>query len=92
MVGRMIKKYRRKPCEVEVIQWTEKNTDEVLKFLQEKYFVNYDGELVIVTHTGEEVAEHGDYIVKDAHFGYYPCKPNVFVKKYELIVNRSNVR
>ena len=86
----MLKKYRTKPHEVEAIQWTGQNTEEVLEFLQDKYYVSYDGDLVIVTKQGKAIAVKNDYIVKDN--GFYPCNAKEFVERYELIVSRGDKR
>lgn len=39
----------------------------------------------IKTLEGEMLASDGDYIIKGLRGEFYPCKPDVFHKKYELI-------
>ena len=46
---------------------------------------NYKGEVVIRTLEGNMIASVGDYIIKGLRGEFYPCKPDVFEKKYELI-------
>lgn len=89
-------KYRTKPCEIEAIQWTD-NTKEIIDFCQWQadYSVNDTAwevgkgqpseKLVIHTLEGDMVASRNDYIIKGLRGEFYPCKPDVFEKKYELL-------
>ena len=88
-------KYRTKPCEIEAIQWID-NTKEIIDFCQGKadYSVNDTAwevgkgqpseKLVIHTLEGDMVASRNDYIIKGLRGEFYPCKTDVFEKKYEL--------
>lgn len=88
------KKYRTKPCEIEAIQWNGNNLEEVRGFVgvslvgweidakeigKERFF------LIIRTLEGDMRASLDDYIIKGLRGEFYPCKPDVFEKKYELI-------
>ena len=42
-----------------------------------------NGVLIIKTLEGDMVASTGDYIIRGLRGEYYPCKPDVFQKKYE---------
>lgn len=42
-------------------------------------------ELVIHTLNGDHIANVGDYIIKGAQGEFYPCKPDVFEKTYDII-------
>ena len=44
-----------------------------------------NGNVVIPTLEGNMNASIGDYIIKGLRGEFYPCKPDVFEKKYELI-------
>ena len=46
------------------------------------------GTLMIKTLEGEHKASIGDYIIKGVNGEFYPCKPDIFEKTYE-IVNES---
>lgn len=81
----MIRRYKTKPCEIEAIQWTGYNEHQVCNFIKDKHYVSWDGDLMIVTLEGEMKASIGDYIIKGLRGEFYPCKPDVFVKKYELV-------
>lgn len=91
----MVKKYKTKPCEIEAIQWTGDNLKEVLEFANNKIIYNeitYAGsgellgyEISIKTLEGVMLASKGDYIIKGLRGEFYPCKPDVFEKKYEVV-------
>lgn len=90
----MVKRYKTKPCEIEAIQWTGSNLKEVLEFANKKILydkvIAYNDELLgyeisIETLEGIMLASKGDYIIKGLRGEFYPCKPDVFEKKYEVI-------
>ena len=98
-------KYRKKPVEVEAIQWTG-NTIEIKNFCGDKcsYDVNDSAwrvgkgipheELVIHTLEGDMKVSRNDYIIKGVNGEFYPCKPDIFEKTYEIssdAVNYNNI-
>ena len=40
-------------------------------------------ELTIPTLEGDMIARHGDWIIKGTNGEFYPCKPDIFARKYE---------
>ena len=78
-------RYKTKPCEIEAIQWTGKNIIELLDWGQGKILWNDVDDLFIDTLEGRMKANINDYIIKGLKGEYYPCKPDVFEKKYEEI-------
>lgn len=81
-------KYKTKPCEINAMEWTGDNMQEIIQFANtpEKtsiYIV--EGVPVIRTLEGDMRANVGDYIIRGLRGEYYPCKPDVFHKKYELL-------
>lgn len=91
----MVKRYKTKPCEIEAIQWNGDNLGEVKGFVgaslvaweivameigKEGFF------LTIRTLEGDMRASLGDYIIKGLRGEFYPCKPDVFEKKYEQVL------
>ena len=42
-------------------------------------------ELTIPTLEGDHIARHGDWIIKGVNGEFYPCKPDIFAKTYELV-------
>ena len=78
-------RYKTKPCEIEAIQWTGKNIIELLDWGQGKILWNDVDDLFIDTLEGRMKANINDYIIKGLRGEFYPCKPDVFEKKYERI-------
>ena len=42
-------------------------------------------ELTIPTLEGNHIAKHGDWIIRGVHGEFYPCKPDIFEKTYEVM-------
>ena len=87
-------KYRKKPVVIEAIQFREGNFQEILNFSlgKAKRRIAYEGNTPIETDTidistleGVMNATEGDYIIKGIENEFYPCKPNIFEKSYELV-------
>ena len=90
-------KYKTRPVEIEAIQWTGHNLEEIKQFVGES--LEYDildtawevGKgrphiyMKIRTLEGDMYVSMGDYIIKGLRGEFYPCKPDVFEKKYEVI-------
>ena len=90
-------KYRTKACDIEAIRWTGLNLEAMQEFVGES--LEYDiidtawqvqkGAPVIniriKTLEGVMHASVGDYIIKGLRGEFYPCKPDVFEQKYELV-------
>lgn len=90
-------RYRTKPVEIEAIQWTGLNFEEIRQFVGESLEYNIlntawkvgkcGPHIYIMIHTleGDMHVSEGDYIIKGLRGEFYPCKPDVFKKKYEVI-------
>lgn len=79
----MAQKYRKKPVVIEAVQFTS-NFDEVEKFCGgDAEFRN--GELVVATLEGALRASPTDWIIKGVNGEFYPCKPDIFSKTYDLV-------
>lgn len=85
-------KYRKKPVEIEAVQWTGENVDEVLSFgctgpqwaWGADYQIDRESKVVeIVTLEGTMKASVGDWIVRGVAGEFYPCKPDIFSATYE---------
>ena len=78
-------RYKTVPCEIDAIQFINNNFAECEAFIGKE---NYDNTLNypnIKTLEGTMAVSVGDYIIKGLIGEFYPCKPEVFNKKYELI-------
>lgn len=82
-------KHKTKPVEIEAIQYTGKNQEEIMRFVGDKasqYEEDFlSSELVIKTLEGDMHASVDDYIIKGLKGEFYPCKPEIFHMKYEAI-------
>ena len=77
----MIKKYTKKPVEVEAIQLNFNTVTECLKFSGGKLNPK-NGDFEIQTLEGVMTAQSGDYIIKGIKGEFYPCKPGIFELSY----------
>ena len=80
-----LKRYRKKPVEVEAVQLTKKNTDEVRNWCGAKFAGGKEIGLNIATLEGTMRADIGDYIIQGVAGEFYPCKPDVFAATYEEV-------
>lgn len=86
-------KYRKKPVEIEAIQYTFYNKKEIDEFVGKQlgeYSRNdpnniYDTYLVIPTLEGNMEANCNDWIIKGVRGEFYPCKPDIFERTYEPV-------
>lgn len=87
----MVKKYRKRPIEIEAIQWNGNNIEEVNNFVDKdqlvafKYDVSNYYSLIIKTLEGSHKADIGDYIIKGVKGEFYPCKPDIFEMTYDEV-------
>ena len=90
-------RYRKKPVEIEAVQWTGLNLEEIKAFVGKSLI--YDiidtawevGKgrpyviMKIKTLEGDMIASEGDYIIKGISGEFYPCKPDIFKATYEEV-------
>jgi len=82
----MIKKYRKKPVEIEALQWTYYNGADMLSFLGESFHRWVDHEHIeINTLEGIITATVGDFLIKGVQGEFYPCKPDIFEQTYDEV-------
>lgn len=92
-------KYRKKPVVVEAVRWTGSNLEEIRNFvgsdLIEEYVEFFDIKrtlnkmlvgIAINTLEGTMRVDYGDYIIKGVKGELYPCKPDIFLKTYEEVI------
>lgn len=96
-------KYRKKPVIVEAVRWTGSNLEEIRNFvgsnLIEECVELFDIKrtlkemlvgIAIDTLEGTMRVDYGDYIIKGVKGELYPCKPNIFLKTYEEVIEDGN--
>lgn len=85
--------YRKKPVEIEAVQWKGDNFNEIKQFSNDSELIrqalDFDGKpygiLYINTLEGRHIAKVGDYIIKGVKGEFYPCKPEIFQMTYEEV-------
>jgi len=88
-------KYRKKPVEIEAIQWDGTTANEIFKFVDKFLLVTECGapcktnferyKFKIHTLEGDMIVSPFDYIIKGVNGEFYPCKPDIFEKTYERV-------
>lgn len=90
-------KYRKKPVIIEAIQF-EDTSDRIIEIHEfmggDTIRVNYEDKdnpyLKIETLEGIMKASVGDYIIKGVNGEFYPCKPDIFEKTYERVIDEAD--
>lgn len=92
-----MKKYIKKPVEIEAVQWTGINPQEIKDFAGESANIEYyDGAYeagagpmiaTVTIHTleGDMKANKGDYIIKGVKGEFYPCREDIFLQTYDAV-------
>ena len=88
----VMKRYVKKPVVVQAVEYNGANKEEIEAFVEKKLDTVYTElkeplELKIPTLEGDMKASKGDYIIKGINGEFYPCKPDVFEKTYDIIEN-----
>lgn len=88
-------RYRKLPVEIEAVQWLGDNFVEVHNFcpslvLDKRVYAD-DESLIIPTLEGDHRASLGDFIIKGVEGEFYPCKPDIFAKTYEMVEEEERV-
>lgn len=89
----MIQKARKKPVEVEAIQYTGKNKEEIYKWSNGACYNMLDTnskdlfafKFVVETLEGTMIISEGNYVVKGIRGEFYSVEPDIFHKTYEVI-------
>ena len=87
-------KFKKKPVEIEAVQWLDGKISEVTPWISEALNKNPTDEgaiirignaIKIATLEGEMTAIDGDYIIKGVKGELYPCKPDIFESTYDAV-------
>ena len=81
-------KFRKKPVIIEAIQFNALNPEsmnEIEEFVRGDLGKNTEGDTIIATLEGALTISHRDWIIKGINGEFYPCKPDIFEKTYELV-------
>ena len=92
-VCRMVKTFVKKPVQVQTVQWTGDNDEEIKEFVGKECDIirvrtpGIKPDLIIHTLEGDHHALVGDYIIRGIKGEFYPCKPDIFEKTYEEVTH-----
>lgn len=86
-------KYRKKPVVIEAWQFSKVNYNKgAPDFIRLEKTITlwsqYGGDVIggeIETLEGEMTISENDYIIKGVNGEFYPCKPDIFAKTYDLV-------
>lgn len=78
-------RFRKLPVEVEAVQWTGENRDELDAFAGRVIEESVPGYLRIGTLEGLMSFWTGWYVIKGVEGEFYACKPSIFEKTYEAM-------
>jgi len=83
----MIKKFRKRPVEIEAVQLQEDNVVDVMEWCDEcePFLSSNERGIIIPTLEGKHLACWDDWIIKGIKGEFYPCKPDIFELTYEAI-------
>lgn len=84
----MIKTFVKKPVEVQAVQWTGENYDEICKFIghhPKLIYGSFGPYIIIETLEGDHHALVSDWIIRGVKGEFYPCKPDIFEQTYEEV-------
>jgi hypothetical protein len=79
--------YRKKPVDIEAVQFVGgKESAQLILDLVDGAVWHYNQDHIsLPTLEGRMSASKGDWIIKGIEGEFYPCKPNIFKKTYELV-------
>ncbi|MDO0995400.1 hypothetical protein [Staphylococcus borealis] len=86
-----IKKARKKPVEIEFIQYTDVDSAErIVEWVGDYNSLlvrsdRHNPHITIMTLEGPMIANINDYIIKGVHGEFYPVKSDIFKKTYEVV-------
>lgn len=76
----------KKPIQVQAIQWTGDNYEELVDFVGNVMFpYSFKDEVIIETLEGEVIASKSDWIIRGINGEFYLCEPDIFEKTYEEV-------
>jgi hypothetical protein len=81
-------KFRKKPVVIEAEQFVVWDMNEIPLFITihgVTFPVTKDATIMIPTLEGQHIASNLDWIIKGISGELYPCKPDIFVRTYDLV-------
>jgi hypothetical protein len=78
-----VKRFKKKPVEIEAIQWPGYSTPEIEEFVgqylvSEESNVHTVGHFIVTLEGNSYLLSKDDWIIKGIKGEFYPCKPDIF--------------
>lgn len=89
---------RKKPVEVQAMLYDGTNDKAVSEWVNDQprlfaaHRIKGGDVLLIPTLEGVMEAQIGDYIIRGLRGEFYPCKPDIFAKSYDVLSDNQEVR
>ena len=80
----IVQNFRKKPVVIQAVQLTNDNVLEAFRWCDAMEWSTDPAELKIKTLEGVMTASEGDYIICGVSGEFYPCKPDIFAKTYDV--------
>lgn len=90
-----VRRYRKKPVEIQAMQLTDSNAGVVTAWVasggHEAVMRGGPGggskgaTVTIRTLEGDHLAQVGDYVIRGVAGEFYPCKPDIFAQTYDEV-------
>jgi hypothetical protein len=78
-------KFRKKPVVIDAVQWLGGNFIAIDEFITVPHSTfPAEGKIIIPTLEGDMLASIDDWIIRGVNGEFYPCKPDIFEKTYDL--------
>ncbi|WP_051271639.1 hypothetical protein [Shimazuella kribbensis] len=75
--------FRKKVFDIEAVQYTGSNLDEIKEFVGQENFKSEGGRYYIVTLEGDKILEDQDYVIKGVGGEFYPVPAFVIAERYD---------
>jgi hypothetical protein len=89
-------KYKKKPVEIQAVQYTGNNEHEIMEFAGDARVrcvpmsMTLRPSITIDTLEGVMTASEGDFIIRGVKGELYPCKPDIFAATYEAVDSENS--
>jgi hypothetical protein len=82
--------YRKRPVEIQAVQWTGSNLDEIAALAGDEWIKSVapnppGDDLIVDTLEGEMRCRPGWWLIRGLRGEFYPCEPEIFAASYELV-------
>ena len=86
-------KYRKKPVVIDAVQWdaTKATWNEIMAMGDVSWKPGVMGSetFIITTLEGDYTVSNGDFVIKGVAGEFYPCKPDIFERTYEAVIDST---